>query len=55
MILLMSSGKVRSTFGHSNVNFSVYRPCEESISKEVNNDDLNLHSMTKMSGWLGYC
>ena len=35
--------------------FSVYRPYKESISKEMNNDnDLNLHSMTKLSGWLRY-
>ena len=28
----------------------------ESSSKEMNNDnDLNLHSMTKLSGWLRYC
>ena len=26
----------------------------ESISKEINNEDLNLHSMTKLSGWLRY-
>ena len=36
--------------------FCVYRPYKESISKEMNNDnDLNLHSMTKLSGWLRYC
>ena len=34
--------------------FSVYRPYKESISKEMNNDDLNLHSMTKLPGWLRY-
>ena len=35
--------------------FCVYRPYKESISKEMNNDsDLNLHSMTKLSGWLRY-
>ena len=35
--------------------FSVYRPYRESISKEMNNEnDLNLHSMTKFSGWLRY-
>ena len=29
---------------------------EESISEEMNNDDdLNLHSMTKLLGWLHYC
>ena len=32
--------------------FCVYRPYKESISKKMNNDDLNLHSMTKLSGWL---
>ena len=36
--------------------FRVYRLKKESISKEMNNDnDLNLHSMTKLSGWLRYC
>ena len=36
--------------------FCVYRPYKESISKEMNNDnDLNLHSMTKLSSWLRYC
>ena len=35
--------------------FCVYKPYKESISKEMNNDnDLNLHSMTKLSGWLRY-
>ena len=35
--------------------FSVYRPYKESITKEMNNDnDLNLHSMTKLLGWLRY-
>ena len=35
--------------------FCVYRPYKESISKEMNNDnDLNLHSMAKLSGWLRY-
>ena len=34
----------------------VYRPYKESISKEMNNDiELNLHSMTKLSGCLRYC
>ena len=36
--------------------FCVYRPYKEPISKEMNNDnDLNLHSMTKLLGWLRYC
>ena len=36
--------------------FCVYRPYEQSISKKMNKDnDLNLHSMTKLSGWLRYC
>ena len=35
--------------------FCVYRPYKESISKEkINDNDLNLHSMTKLSGWLRY-
>ena len=35
--------------------FYVYRPYKESISKEMNHDnDLNLHSMTKLPGWLHY-
>ena len=35
---------------------NVYRPYKESISKEMNYDsDLNLNSMTKLSGWLRYC
>ena len=33
--------------------FCVYRPCKESISKEMNsNNDLNLHLHDQMSGWL---
>ena len=35
--------------------FSVYRPYKGSISKEMNNDNSNLHSMTKLSSWLHYC
>ena len=31
--------------------FCVYRPYKESISKEMNNDDLNLHLHDQMSGW----
>ena len=32
--------------------FCVYRTYNESISKEMNNDnDSNLHSWTKLSGW----
>ena len=35
--------------------FCVYRPYKELIFKEMNNDnDLNLYSMTKLSGWLSY-
>ena len=34
--------------------FYVYKPYKESISIEMNNDDLNLHSMTKLSGRLRY-
>ena len=33
----------------------INRPYKESIYKEMNNDyDLNLHSMTKLPGWLCY-
>ena len=36
--------------------FCVCRPYKESISREMNNgNDLNLHSMTKLSGWLRCC
>ena len=37
--------------------FIVYRLHKESISKEIknDNDNLNLHTMTKLSGWLRYC
>ena len=49
------SGEASLAFGHANVIFCVYRLYMESISKEMNNDnDLNLHSMTKLSGWLRY-
>ena len=36
--------------------FCAYRPYKESISKEMNNsdNDLNLYSMTKLSGWVHY-
>ena len=35
--------------------FCVYRPYKGLISKTMNNDDdLNLRSMTKLSGWLRY-
>ena len=35
--------------------YSHYRPCKESISKEMNNDnDLNLNLHDQMSGWLRY-
>ena len=56
--LELASGEASPTFGHANVNFSVfiYRPYnKESISKEINNDnDLNLHLHDQMSGWLRY-
>ena len=53
----ISSGEASATFGHTNENFSVFTDRnEESISKEMNNDsDLNLHRITKLSGWLRYC
>ena len=48
-----NSGKASPTFGHARQIFlRLYRPYKESISKAMNNDDLNLHSVTKLSGWL---
>ena len=50
-----NSGKASPTFNHAMQTFlRLYRPYKESISKEMNNDDLNLHRVTKLSGWLGY-
>ena len=50
-----NSGKASRTFGHAmQIFLRLYRPYKESISKEMNNDDLNLHSVTKLSGWLGH-
>ena len=50
-----SSGEASPTFGHANAIFCVYGPSKGSICKEMNNDnDLNLHSMTKLSDWLRY-
>ena len=50
----ISAASGSATFGYANANFSVYKPYKEPIPKEMNNDDLNLHSMTKLSGWLRY-
>ena len=51
-----NSGKASPSFGYAmKIFLCLYRPYKESISKEMNNDDdLNLHSMTKLSGWLRY-
>ena len=38
--------------------YSVLRPRKQSISEEMNNDNelkFNLHSMTKLPGWLRHC
>ena len=50
------SSEASSTFGHAKCKFfSVYKPYKEPISKAMSdNNDLNLHSMTKLSGWLRY-
>ena len=51
-------GEVSSTFGHANANFSLFikRIIKESVYKEMKNyNDLHLHSITKVSGWLPYC
>ena len=46
---IMLSAAVAKTARHL---VCVYRPCKESISKEMNDDDyLNLHSMTKLSAF----
>ena len=34
--------------------FQCLRPHKDSISKEINNNELSLHSMIKLSGWLCY-
>ena len=50
-----NSGKASPTFGYAmQIFLRLYRPYKESISKAMNNDDLNLHSVTKLSGWLCY-
>ena len=56
-IPLYAVAKPARQFGHAiGKFFCVYRPYKDPISKEMNNDnDLNLHSMTKLSGWLRYC
>ena len=53
----LTSSEGSPTFDHANANFSVfnYGPYKEGISKEMNNDnDLNLHSMPKLLGWLTF-
>ena len=43
-----NSSKASPTFGHAmQIFLRLYRPYKESISKALNNDDLNLHSVTK--------
>ena len=50
-----NSGKASLTFDHAmQIFLRLYRLKRESISKEMNNDDLNLHSVTKLSVWLCY-
>ena len=52
---MLCSGEANLTFFHANANFSVFINRIRSISKEMNNDnDLNMHSMTKLSGGLRY-
>ena len=50
------SGEATPTIQSCYANFSVFMDYKrESISKEMNNDnDLNLHRMTKLSSWLRY-
>ena len=48
------NGEASPTFGHANF-LCLWTAYKESISKEMNNDnDLNLHSMPKLPGWLCY-
>ena len=50
-----NSGKASPTFGHAMQTFlRLSRPYKESISKEMNNDDLNLYGVTKLPGRLCY-
>ena len=49
------SGEASPKIWSCYANFSVFMDYKRSISKEMNNDnDLNLHSMTKLSGLLRY-
>ena len=49
------SGDASPTIWSCYANFSVFIDYKrESVSKEMNDNDLNLHSMTKSSGWLRY-
>ena len=51
----LAVAKPARQFGHAMQIFLCLWTIKESISKEMNNDnDLNLHSMTKLSGWLHY-
>ena len=49
-----TSSEASPTFGHANANFSVFieRIRNEFLPEMDNDNDLNLHSMTKLSGWL---
>ena len=51
-----ASGEASPTFGHANANYSVFidRIRNQFLKKTNNDTDLNLHSMTKLSGWLPY-
>ena len=54
---VVSSSEASPTFGHANGNFSEFLTVyiRNEFSKEMHNDnDLNLHSMTKLSGCLRY-
>ena len=57
VVLCTISQLVSPTFGHANANCSVFIDYiyKKSISREMDNDnDLYLHSMTKLSGLLRY-
>ena len=54
--VVQSVAKSARQFGHTMQIFLCLQTIKGSISEEMNNDNnLNLHSMTKLSGWLCYC
>ena len=54
---MYSQDEAGPTFGHANAILSLFIDhIRNQFQKKTNNDnDLNWHSMTKLSSWLGYC